>query len=303
MNLTPTAQATLLLTSYFSKSSKQANNNVQPLTASEWGRFALWLHKQDKTPADLLLAEPATLLSDWQDEHISLSRISQLLSRGHSLAIALEKWQRAGLWVVTRSDPDYPNRLKRQLKTAAPPVLFGCGNKQYLNAGGLALVSSVKASAADLSFASEIGAKAAAAGVTIVSSGNQGVDETAMLGALEQGGKAIGVLADNLLKAATSAKWRKGLMAGQLQLVSTVHPEASFNMANATDRNKYIYCLADQALVIHAAKAGSTFSGAEENLKNAWVPLWVKQTTDTEAGNEYLVSQGGRWYEPADDEL
>ena len=32
------------------------------------------------------------------------------------MGLALEKWQRAGLWVMTRSDADYPVRLKKRLK-------------------------------------------------------------------------------------------------------------------------------------------------------------------------------------------
>ena len=67
-----------------------------------------------------------------------------LLSRGHSLAIAIEKWQLAGLWVVTRSDADYPKRLKSRLKKNSPPVLFGCGDPALLNMGGIAFIGSAK---------------------------------------------------------------------------------------------------------------------------------------------------------------
>ena len=117
MNLSPTAQATLLLTCYFSKAS---NENAKPLTNAEWGRFALWLKEKSTSPADLLGADPYALLSGWHDDRVSAERIMQLLNRGHSLALAVEKWQRAGLWVVTRSDPEYPKRLKQRLKTASP---------------------------------------------------------------------------------------------------------------------------------------------------------------------------------------
>lgn len=292
--LSPTAQATLLLTSYFSKSSSES---AKPLTNAEWGRFALWLKEKSTTPADLLVADPKTLLQGWHDVRISAERIIELLSRGHSLALALEKWQRAGLWVVTRSDPEYPRRLKRRLKTDSPPVLFGCGNKALLNAGGLAVIGSRNASEADLAFTDQVGAKAAAEGIAIVSGGARGVDETAMQGAIKQGGVVIGVMADSLLKAATSSKWRKGLMDDHAVLVSPFYPEAGFSAGNAMARNKYIYCLADSSLVIHSGKKGGTLNGAEENLKKAWVPLWVKQTTDKDAANADLVTKGGRWLE------
>lgn len=293
-SLSKTAQATLLLTSYFSKA---ISENAKPLTNAEWGRFALWLKEKSATPADLLVTDPKTLLAGWHDARISAERVEALLNRGHSLALAMEKWQRAGLWVVTRSDPEYPRRLKRRLKTDSPPVLFGCGNKALLNAGGLAVIGSRNASDADLAFTNQVGARAATEGVAIVSGGARGVDEAAMLGAMAQGGVVIGVMADSLLRAATSSKWRKGLMDGHAVLVSPFYPDAGFSAGNAMARNKYIYCLADSSLVIHSGKKGGTLNGAEENLKKTWVPLWVKPTTDKDAANAALVSKGGRWLE------
>jgi hypothetical protein len=46
MNLSISAQAILLLTSYFSK---PVNGEVKPLTISEWGRFAFWLKNNQYT--------------------------------------------------------------------------------------------------------------------------------------------------------------------------------------------------------------------------------------------------------------
>jgi predicted Rossmann fold nucleotide-binding protein DprA/Smf involved in DNA uptake len=290
--LSPSAQATLLLTSYFSKA---GSDTARPLTIAEWGRFAWWLKEKSATPADLLGPDPKALLQGWYDKDIGTERILELLNRGHSLALAMEKWQRAGLWVVTRSDPEYPARLKQRLKTSSPPVLFGCGKKALLNSGGLAVIGSRSANDADLDFTDQIGAKAASEQIAIVSGGARGVDETAMLGAINHGGVVIGIMADSLLKTATSSKWRKGLMDGHAVLVSPFYPEAGFNAGNAMARNKYIYCLADSSLVIHSGRKGGTLNGAEENLKYAWVPLWVKPTTDKDAANADLVVKGGRW--------
>ncbi|END2488548.1 DNA-protecting protein DprA [Vibrio vulnificus] len=294
MNLSPIAQATLLLTSYFSKANTE---DVKPLSNAEWGRFALWLKDKSITPADLLVSDPRPLLNGWRDTRVSIERIESLLSRGHSLALAVEKWQRAGLWLVTRSDPDYPKRLKLRLKNDSPPVLFGCGNKSLLNSGGLAVIGSRNASVADLAFTEQLGVKAASEGIAIVSGGARGVDEAAMQGAMLRGGSVIGVMADSLLKAATSAKWRKGLLENNVVLVSPFYPEAGFNAGNAMARNKYIYCMASSSLVIHSGKKGGTLNGAEENLKKGWVPLWVKPTNDTNAANADLVEKGGSWIE------
>ncbi|WP_217543172.1 DNA-processing protein DprA [Vibrio metschnikovii] len=295
MNLTTTAQAIILLTSYFGKHDKDA---TKPLTNAEWARFAMWLRDGKLSPADLLDNNKKALLSQWRDpkNKVTQERIEALLKRGHSMALALEKWSRSGLWVITRADKEnYPKRLLHQLGNQAPPVLYGCGDKALLKAGGIAVVGSRNASLADLAYAEQVGSKAASAGLGTVSGGARGVDESSMLGAMNAGGTVVGILADSLLKASTSAKYRSGLMNGNVVLVSPFNPEAGFNRFNAMDRNKYIYCLADTSLVVHSGAKGGTWEGAIQNLKKGWVPTWVKQTQDSTAGNAGIVAAGASW--------
>ncbi len=292
MNLTENAQAVLLLTTYFAKPVKGA---AKPLTPTEWGRFALWLKKSNRFPASLLNGDSEEILKSWHDTKIPKERINELLARGHAMALALEKWSRAGIWVLTRSDAAYPNRLKARLKTDAPPVLFGCGNATLLNSGGVAVVGSRNAEPVDLLFTKGLGKKAASEGYSVVSGGARGVDEASMLAAVEAGGMVVGVLADSLLRAVTSSKWRRGLMDNNLVLVSPFYPEAGFNAGNAMGRNKYIYCLADAAVVVHSGSKGGTWNGALENLRKKWVPLWVKPTSDKVAGNAEIVQKGAHW--------
>lgn len=294
MNLNENTQAVLLLTSHFSKLTQDA---AKPLTPTEWGRFAAWLKERELSPAQLLEGNVTDMLSTWHDSKIPLNRVEALLGRGYALALAMEKWQRAGIWVLTRSDVDYPRRLKRRLRNDAPPFLFGVGNSRLLNSGGVAVVGSRHVDDENLQYADALGAKAAMTGVSVVSGGAKGVDEAAMSGALTVGGTVIGVLADSLLRAATAQKWRKGLLNNDLVLVSPFYPEAGFNTGNAMARNKYVYCLSDAAVVVHSGRNGGTWNGALENLKKNWVPVWVKPTEDVEAGNEAIVKQGGQWCE------
>ena len=290
--LTYNSQAVLLLTAHFSK---PAPDGPRPLSPTEWGRFAMWLKEQGLSPEALLTEDLSRLLENWVDDKIPLERIIALMSRSPALALALEKWQRAGLWVVTRSDPDYPARLKKLLKNSSPPFFFGCGNRQLLDRGGLTVVGSRHATEDDLCFACKLGAEVAAAGFSIVSGGARGIDESAMLGAIEREGTVIGVLSDRLLKAATSSTYRPALMANNLVLISPFNPEGGFDVGNAMARNKYVYCLADAAVIVHSGTKGGTWGGALENLKHGWVPLWVKPTADRESGNAQLVAKGARW--------
>ena len=87
-------------------------------------------------------------------------------------------------------------------------------------------------------------------------------------------------------------------------LVSPFYPEAGFNAGNAMGRNKYIYALADRALVIDSTLgSGGTWQGAVEVLKERWVPLYIR-TPGNGPGNEALVKKGGIafTYKPGDGE-
>ncbi len=180
-------------------------------------------------------------------------------------------------------------------------MLFGCGDRGLLNRAGIAVIGSRDAGEKEPGEASQLGAEIASQGFSVVSGGERGVEEAAMLGALESQGTAAGVLADSLLRAATSAKYRRGLMGKTLVLISPFSPEAGLDASHAMARNKYIYCLADAAIVVAAGKeSGGTWSGATENLKNGWVPLWVKEHAGPDSGNAALVQQGARWLPEGD---
>jgi len=289
------AQAVLLLTARLTKS---ANNLARPLGATEWGRFAHWLVERGTRPEDLLEKPPDQVLAGWSDRAITLDRIKRLLDRGLALGLALEKWERAGLWVMTRSDTEYPARFKSRFGTRSPAVLFGCGNRHLLRQRSAAVVGSRNASAEDLAFAASLGFAAASEGWSIVSGGARGIDQAAMLGAVEREGTAIGVLSDSLLRSSSSGTYRKWLMAKSLVLISPFDPEVGFVVGNAMERNKYIYGLSDAAIVIASDREkGGTWNGAVENLKQKppWVPLWVKPHPDSLSGNAELVRRGARW--------
>ncbi len=293
ITLTPQSQATALMTAPLGKSDQ---TGAKPLSAQEWTRLAVWLREHDLEPSALLEGNVRSLLSDWADGKVSVERIQSLLDRGVALGLALERWQRAGIWILTRSDPEFPERLKRRLRSDSPPILFGCGNRSLLNSPGLAVVGSRNVSNEDLADTAHMGKQTAMQGLSVVSGGARGVDRTAMMGALEGEGKAVGILVDGLIRSAGSTHYRRFVMSGQLALVTPFNPEGGFSVGKAMARNRMIYCMADAAVVIHsAAKSGGTWSGATENLRNDWVPLWVKPDTAGNSGNSRLVELGARW--------
>jgi len=283
-------QAILLLSSFFGQAKEE---EFKPLTPTEYGRFAAWLHEHDFQPSDLL-HRLDDVKEGWEDPKgkITLERLKYLFGRGLAMGLALDKWHNAGVWTVTRSEAEYPQRLKHHLGQQAPAVLFGVGNIQLLNAGGLSVVGSRNIDDADRQDTETVGKQAALEGLNLVSGGARGVDETAMLAAMAVEGTALGILANDLLKAAVARKWRKFLKSGQLALISSYYPEAGFAAGNAMGRNKYIYCLSDYALVIRSDKdTGGTWSGSNELLRKGWVPLFVKSPSLAD-GNKALEEIG-----------
>lgn len=288
--LSPDTEIVLLLCGRFGGERQEP---FQPLSAREYGDFAKWLNAHGLRPADLLSEAGRENLPNVHEAKLERKRVEFLLGRGTALALALERWSRGGLWVISRGDPEYPKRLRRHLKHATPPLLYGAGDKNLLDVGGLAIIGSRDATEAALDFTREVASKCARESMGVVSGGARGVDSAAMQGATEADGVTIGVLASDLLKSSLNRQNRLGLQEGRLVLISPFYPEAGFNVGNAMARNKYIYTLADQALVIDSTLgSGGTWEGALENLKQNWVPLYVR-TPGNGAGNAALVDKGG----------
>lgn len=277
----------LLFTSYFAKSSAKS---IKPLTNTEWNRLVRWLHSKSISPEDFLSQDNASLLLGWQDKTISMERIDSLLERKSALAIALDKWTKAGIWIINRGDKQYPKRLKERLKDNAPPILFGIGNADLLNKQYIGIVGARKTTDNELFETKKIGNKITSENFGIVSGGAKGVDESAMLGALEANGSCIGFVSDSLIRKSTTSIFRKYIIKKRLVLLSPFNPEASFNVGNAMARNKLIYTQSEATIVVKSDTKGGTWEGAKENLKKQWVPLWV--IDNKEAGNNELIKLG-----------
>lgn len=300
--LSPNTQAILLLTAPLIVGRGVQSSDL--LSPAEYKRLASHLHQIQKQPADLLTAESTEILRLCRpvaDE----SRLQRLLGRGFLLSQVVERWQARAIWVISRADPAYPRRLKARLRADAPAVLYGCGDISLLETGGLAVVGSRKIDDALVDYTMFIGRLAACANRTLISGGARGVDLAAMRGALQSGGKVIGVLAENLERTAMSREERNSLRDGNLVLVSAYDPNAGFNVGHAMQRNKLIYALADASLVVNTdLNKGGTWAGAVEQLdKLQYVPVFIRSTGETSAGLDALGDRGAiLWPNPQDAE-
>lgn len=148
---------------------------------------------------------------------------------------------------MTRNTPPV---LRKKLNHQAPVLLYGFGNPILQQQGGLAIVGSRHASDSLVEVARRLANGCAREGWTVISGGAKGVDRAAMLGAPEEGGTCVGVLAADLARIAASPSLRDYLLGDKLCLISPYHPKSGFTVGNAMGRNKVIYALAEFALVM-----------------------------------------------------
>ncbi len=295
MEITANSQAILLLTSpLMLGKSKETSSPI--LKLSEYNRLARFLNESNLQPSDLFIHDRIVFLQE-SETGVAPERIRQLLSRGFLLSQALERWNARSIWLSTRADLTYPQRLRKRLGDLCPPVLFGCGDRDLLGNGGLAVIGSRNADETSVEYANAIGQLASKASCTIVSGGARGIDSSSMRGVLSGGGTAVGVLAQKLETAALERENRDLLMDGRLVLVSPYDPKSGFNVGNAMSRNKIIYALADAALVVQTEYGkGGTWSGAVEHLNRfRYPPLYVRQGVQGKLdgeGTSALIQKG-----------
>jgi predicted Rossmann fold nucleotide-binding protein DprA/Smf involved in DNA uptake len=298
--LSPNTQAILLLTAPLIAGRGTPSSDL--LSPGEYKRLARRLREIKRQPADLLSRDAAEILRACQPV-IDEGRLQRLLGRGFLLSQAIELWQERAIWVVSRADAEYPRRLKARLREDAPAVIYGCGDMALLETGGLAVVGSRHVDDALIHYTMAVGQLAARAGRTLVSGGAKGIDQAAMRGALEAGGKVCGVLAGNLERTAMNREHRNPLLDRQLVLISPYDPNAGFNVGNAMQRNKLIYALADASLVVSSdLNKGGTWAGAVEQLdKLKFVPVFIRSTGKPSVGLDGLRDKGALpWPDPQD---
>ncbi len=282
--MTPDTQAVVLLCSRFGKKSSLA-----PLTPTEYRKVAKGLWQLQKRPADLF-DEPTLLDKVSSIAGIDLQRLYALMGRRVEMGLALEEWTRHGIWIISKSDPDYPASFRSHIKNNNPPLLYGIGDRQLLRCGGLGFVGSRSVDEEGICFTQKIAKLCVDNAKIVISGGAKGVDKTSVEAALQANGYAVAILADNLLKNSLSPMYRKAIATGHLLLLSPYHPNAPFSVGNAMGRNKLIYSLADFTLVVSSDfNKGGTWAGAKEELNRPErKKVFVRIAPNVPAGNKKL---------------
>lgn len=269
-------------------------SELQPLSANEWAIVTSRLADIDRHPAHLLGWSEIDLVEQLQLDPEVANRIVRLLSRAGIVAIELDRLNSQGIWAVSQRDAGYPHQLLMTGGRKPPPVLFGSGVRRADTDPSVAIVGSRDIDEIGSRFAAALAGRCANEDLVVVSGGARGVDQHAMLAALDGHGRVIGVLSDGLERTTRDRHFRPAILDGRLTLMTPYHPSAGFNAGNAMGRNHIIYRLSTYAVVVASSiERGGTRAGALENLKHGWTPLFVRTGTDTLEGNRDLVRRGG----------
>jgi len=268
---------------------------LKPLGPKAWARLWERLRAADIQVADLPELGRGDFSARLGFSEQDADDLARLFARRGQVALEVERLGRLGIWSSTVLDDDYPAKLRDRLGDAAPPVLFGMGDRARLAADAIAVVGSRDADPASLDFAESVGRWAANRGWSTVSGAARGVDVTAMRGAFEAGGVVVGIPADGLEHRLRDASIRMAVTEGQAVLMSPYRPNAPFSVGSAMGRNKLIYALSTIAVVVSSTSgSGGTWAGAIEALKSRWVPVYVRDSTGVRNGNAELIARGGR---------
>lgn len=215
-------------------------------------------------------------------------RIYTLLNRSVQLSYTIENYLRKGVEVITCYDDEYPQRVKRRMDEAAPPVFYRCGNAELLQKPMLALIgiSGVKTTPEVRDSVETLVRNAIRSGYGILTGGELGVSRVAMNMTMEYGGTLVEVLGGDMLNHIHEDGIAELLAMGRAAVLSLEHPEALFTVSHAIARNKVIFALSEASFVFNTdGKRGEM--DAIRNHYCDWIYAWTGYSN-----NQPLIMRG-----------
>lgn len=204
-------------------------------------------------------------------------------------------WQRLrtmGAKLCHLASDCYPDRVRRCLGSAAPPLLYLLGDPALADLASIAIVGSRDASDDALRLTRSLAA-AVSQSRSVVSGYAKGVDTEAHLGALSTGGTTTLVLSYGLFHYRTKVAMRD-YRADRMFVITAFPPTMPWRAHAAMSRNDLVIALADAVVVIQAREKGGTVDAGRKALQHK-VPLLVVDWGSANAehdGNRVLLREG-----------
>ena len=235
--------ATLLLCAF--QGGEQA---YLPLTVDEYNRVAHTLHRSDQRPSDLL---GSVLITDVSHEaEIQQDRLEWLLNRRINLGFTLEQWDRAGIWVLSRSDPHYPASLRKNMGNQAPPLIYGTGNQGLDYQDSLAIMGPDSIPNARIPKVADQAEELVDQQKTVVTIGALKLGKKVVQSVYDHGGRVLWVLSGGHLKLRLQKPYRQAIRDENLTMIAMLSPATPSTSDDEAAISQVAASLADEILYV-----------------------------------------------------
>jgi len=212
----------------------------------------------------------------------------------------LERWERAGIQMVSVLDPEYPSNLR--MIHQHPPVLFMRGTADERDATSVAVVGTRHPTEQGIDQARQLATGLAASSVPVISGLAAGIDSAAHTAALAAGGRTVAVIGTGIDRAypPQNAGLQEEIAAKGL-LVSQFLPGSSPTKASFPMRNAVMSGYALATVVIEAADRSGSRMQARLALRHGRHVFLMRSLLEHNWARDYAQRPGVTVVETAGD--
>ena len=252
------------------------------------------LFEEQKTIIDFFHFEPKQWKDNYELNENEILLFQDAIKELSNYAFMVEDLLEQGYSIIPITSPEYSPILKKNLgRTYAPPVIYTKGNKAIIKEKSVAIVGSRKADKVSLDFTDNIAKTASKDYKVIVSGFAKGVDKQALDSALKYKGQSIIVLPQGISTFNSGfKKYYKQIIDGDVMVLSTFYPKATWSVGLAMARNPIIYGLATEIYVAESSNKGGTWSGVVDGLRKGRKIFVRKPNINEKNANNQLIQKG-----------
>lgn len=252
------------------------------------------LFEEQKTIIDFFHFEPKQWKENYELNENEILLFQDAIKELSNYAFMVEDLLEQGYSILPITSPEYSPILKKNLgRTYAPPLIYTKGNKAIMKENSIAIVGSRKADKVSLDFTDNVAKTASKDYKVIVSGFAKGVDKQALDSALKYKGQSIIVLPQGISTFNSGfKKYYKQIIDGNVMVLSTFYPKATWSVGLAMARNPIIYGLATEIFVAESSNKGGTWSGVVDGLRKGRKIFVRKPDLNEKNANNQLIQKG-----------